>query len=305
MKKYTSQEIKEFVSKPLFDEKTILNKAPSYTKISIVTPSYNQGQFLERTILSVLNQNYPNLEYIVIDGGSSDNSIEIVKKYEKYIDYWISEKDKGQSDALNKGFKKASGDIFFYLASDDVLLPEVLKKVAIIFKNEDVDYLYGNRLIIDAEDNIISERRCVRYIPFLTKLGMLTSGSFASYPDSSFYRKSFYDHIGGFDITLHNTMDTDFVLKAMSLSKKIKFLREYIIGFRVTPSSKTVAYWNDIRKKENEALKRKYLKTNFLKIFGALLFLLNGFLFIFQGDLDYIVKRFLKEKRKKYYEYLK
>ena len=86
-----------------------------YPRISIVTPSFNQGRFLEETIISVLDQNYPNLEYIIIDGASSDNSIEIIKNYEKNLSYWISEPDKGQSDAINKGFKIANGKIFHWL----------------------------------------------------------------------------------------------------------------------------------------------------------------------------------------------
>ena len=111
MKKFTSEEIKEFVSKPMFDKKVILNKDPYWPKISIVTPSYNQAEFLERTILSVLNQNYPNLEYIIIDGGSTDGSVEIIKNYEKYLAFWVSEPDNGQADAINKGFIKSTGEI--------------------------------------------------------------------------------------------------------------------------------------------------------------------------------------------------
>ena len=305
MRKFTLQEIKKFVSKPLFDEKIILNKDPSWPKISIVTPSFNQAEFLERTILSVLNQNYPNLEYIIIDGGSNDGSVDIIKKYEKYLAFWSSEKDKGQSDALNKGFKKATGDIFFYLASDDVLLPNILNKVAIAFMNKDIDVLYGNRLIIDPYDNIISERRCVRFLPYISKLGLLTLGSFAVYPDSMFYKREIFEKVNGFDLNLHNTMDTDFWLKIISVTKKIYFLREYIIGFRVTATSKTVSYWNDIRAKETEALFKKYGKPAFPKILGIIPYLIYLFLFVLQGDLDYIVKRVFKERRKKYFEYIK
>ncbi|RYE40071.1 MAG: glycosyltransferase, partial [Sphingobacteriales bacterium] len=105
-------------------------KSVNVPKISVITPSFNQGEYLEDTILSVIGQNYPNLEYIIIDGGSADNSVSIIKKYETHLSYWISEKDKGQSHAINKGFGLATGDILCWLNSDDLLLPSTLSYIA-------------------------------------------------------------------------------------------------------------------------------------------------------------------------------
>ncbi len=118
-----------------------------WPRISIVTPSYNQGQFIEETIRSVVLQGYPNLEYIIIDGGSTDNSVEIIKKYETWLSYWISEKDQGQSDAINKGFNRASGKICAYINSDDIYLPNTLGKVALsFFKNRNIKWLASSCL---------------------------------------------------------------------------------------------------------------------------------------------------------------
>ncbi|MDD4899753.1 MAG: glycosyltransferase family 2 protein [Candidatus Omnitrophica bacterium] len=104
-----------------------------YPKISIVTPSFNQGKYLEETIKSVLSQNYPNLEYIIIDGGSTDGSIDIIKKYADRLSYWVSEPDKGHGDALNKGFKHSTGEIMAWLNSDDLYFPWAFKAVSEIF----------------------------------------------------------------------------------------------------------------------------------------------------------------------------
>jgi glycosyltransferase involved in cell wall biosynthesis len=107
----------------------------SLPRITIVTPSFNQGQYLEQTIRSVLEQNYPNLEYIICDGGSTDQSVEIIKKYEKHLSFWCSEKDRGQSHAINKGFERASGDLYAYINSDDYFLPGAFDRVASAYQD--------------------------------------------------------------------------------------------------------------------------------------------------------------------------
>ncbi|MEB3274148.1 MAG: glycosyltransferase family 2 protein, partial [Prochlorothrix sp.] len=113
-----------------------------WPKISIVTPSYNQGQFIEETIRSVLLQGYPNLEYIVVDGGSTDNSIEVIRKYEPWLTYWVSEPDRGQSDAINKGFSYSTGKILGWLNSDDLIVDLALVKLASVYQ-PGLNWWYG------------------------------------------------------------------------------------------------------------------------------------------------------------------
>ena len=127
-----------------------------WPKISIITPNYNYAHFLEETIRSVLLQEYPNIEYIIIDGGSTDDSVKIIKKYERWISYWETTSDKGSASAINRGFSKATGEIFAWLNSDDLLMPGCLKSVGkIMLKNPKVDFLYGDRINADAETNFI------------------------------------------------------------------------------------------------------------------------------------------------------
>ncbi len=122
---------------------------PYYPKISIVTPSFNKKQFLERCVLSVLNQGYPNLEYIIMDGGSTDGSLEIIKKYAQHLAYWASGPDSGQVEALNKGFSGVIGDIIAELDADDFYYPGVFTKVAEYFtKYPSIDLLYGNTILV-------------------------------------------------------------------------------------------------------------------------------------------------------------
>ncbi len=132
--------------------------------VTIVTPSYNQGSFLEATIKSVIDQKYENLEYFVIDGGSVDNSLDVIRKYENQISFWVSEPDNGQSDAINKGFARATGKYINWLNSDDILLKGSLQKmVAYLEANNDVDIVYGNTMMIDKEGKDIVCRKEIQY----------------------------------------------------------------------------------------------------------------------------------------------
>ncbi len=171
---------------------------------SIVVPSFNQGHFIEETLQSVINQTYKEVELIVIDGASTDNTVEVIKKYANYITYWVSEPDSGQSDAINKGFKKATGDIVTWLNSDDAYVDNALELANNYFSNnENIGMLHGKTIVFGSgrKDEIIGgvsedvKYKYLAYIPFPQP--------------SSFIRKSVLDAIGGVDERLHYGMDFD------------------------------------------------------------------------------------------------
>lgn len=139
----------------------------TFPKISIVTPSFNQALYLEKTIQSVLSQNYPNLEYIIIDGGSTDGSVDIIKKYEHQLKYWISEKDDGLYSAIQKGFEMSTGDIMAWINSDDLYHPNAFATVAEIFSSlKQVQWLQGNPSFFDEKDRIINCTGMKRWIKY-------------------------------------------------------------------------------------------------------------------------------------------
>jgi len=252
MNKYTSLKTKKFVSRPLFNEEIILDKDPNYPKVSVVTPSYNQAKFLERTILSVLNQNYPNLEYVIIDGGSTDGSAEIIKKYEKYLTYWVSEPDKGQADAINKGFKISKGEILAYLNSDDTYCDGTVRKVVDYFSNHlDVYLIYGDYALIDAQDNVTKYKKEIEF-----DYNVLLYG-FSYIPQPTvFFKGEVFAHIGLFDTKLSCAMDYDYWIR-VARKYKIEHIPSLLANFRLHRYSKT---WNKttVFRKESLFLRRRY-----------------------------------------------
>ncbi len=208
-----------------------------FPKISIITPSYNQAQFLEKTIESVVNQNYPNIEYIIIDGGSTDGSVEIIKKYASKIYYWESKKDEGQSFAINRGLSLASGEIVTWLNSDDYYLPETLKKVAEYWNKQPFHFLVGNCYFVDENGiqlSIQNKSKLINnnyYLPFTNKCIINQPGSFFSL--------AIFKQLGPLDTNLHYSMDVDFWLKIASSNYKFDYIDEYLCNFRRHPKTKS------------------------------------------------------------------
>ena len=223
--------------KTLTAEKKIKSAQISYPKITIVTPSYNQGKFLEETIRSVILQGYENLEYFVIDGGSTDNSLEIIHKYQDYLTYWVSEPDKGQAEAINKGFNLATGDIFAFLNSDDVYLPETLAKIGKFFaEHPQIDFICGQTEFINQE-SLPTQGFSELFQVEINDITMTQTCHIAQ--PSTFFRASAWQKIGNFNQSLHYCFDYDFWLRAYLAGCKFSQSKEIFSQFRIHDASKT------------------------------------------------------------------
>ncbi len=183
-----------------------------WPRISIVTPSFNQGRFIEETIRSVLLQGYPNLEYIVVDGGSQDESLSVIRRYEPWLAHWVSEKDRGQTHAINKGMAQTTGQIQAYLNSDDVYLPGALSRVARLADPAKAQLLFGDVCLIDNTD-----WQTLRRLPkgHISRDDMIFGGTPLSQP-ASFWTKPLAESVGPFDETLHYAMDYDIMLRMLA-----------------------------------------------------------------------------------------
>jgi glycosyltransferase involved in cell wall biosynthesis len=204
--------------------------------VSIVTPSYNQGRFIEETILSVLNQDYPRIEYIIMDGGSTDETLDILRKYTGRLT-WYSEKDKGQSDAINKGLRLAKGEILAYLNSDDTYLPGAISRAVryLTAKNPDSPLVYGEGYNITAEGTIIE-----RYPTEPFDFHHLAETCFICQP-TTFWKRDVMETIGLFDENLHYAMDYEYWIRVAKQYGTLGYLNEYLANSRVYPETKTLS----------------------------------------------------------------
>ncbi len=204
--------------------------------ITIVTPSFNQGQFIEETILSVLNQTYKNIQYIIVDGGSTDNTMEVVEKYRDKIDIIIHEKDKGQTDAINKGFKLANGVLVGWINSDDILYPECVEKIVelyskhpngAIYYGSTTDYIDENGRLLKVDTHKIPNKK------------HLLNSNFAIKQQGSFYNIEKVIECNYLNEKLHYCMDLDLWLKLLNYGDIYYYVEKPLAAFRLWSDTKT------------------------------------------------------------------
>jgi glycosyltransferase involved in cell wall biosynthesis len=221
--------------------------------ISIVTPAFRHGNFIEATMKSVLDQHYASLEYIVKDGGSNDNTVDILQSYKGQLTYWESTKDSGQSQAINIGFSHTNGDIMAYLNSDDLLLPGALHYVAHYFHTHpEVDVVYGHRVLIDENGLEIG-----RWILPSHQDEILSWADYVP-QETLFWRRSLWEKVGGkIDESFQFAMDWDLLLRFREASAKIVRLPRFLGAFRIHPHQKSSASISSIGVKEMQRLRER------------------------------------------------
>lgn len=204
-----------------------------WPRVTIATPSFNQGQYIEETIRSVLLQGYPNLEFIIMDGGSKDNTVEIIKKYEPWITYWVSETDRGQSHAINKGFDRATGDIFAWLCSDDLYAPGALHRVADAVHNHKMTMVIGDSIITHGPDSLDGklDRRRPSFAEMAYNVKTLAQ-------PSVFWTNDLWRLAGPLKEDLYFLMDYDLWLRMVPKAKSVAYVDSVLAYERTQPQQK-------------------------------------------------------------------
>jgi len=213
---------------------------PTLPRITLVTPSFNQAAFLERTIRSVLQQGYPNLEYGIVDGGSTDGSRWIIRQYRRHLDFAIIEPDRGQSDAINKGLRRATGDVVAWLNSDDELQAETLWSVGRHFaRHGDCRWLLGHGIETDAEGRPLRDLKAEG--DFTLRGALLREQTFNIVQPAAFWRRELHDRLGYLDTDLHFCMDFDLWCRFLADGVRPQVIHEPLATYRLHDASKTVA----------------------------------------------------------------
>jgi glycosyltransferase involved in cell wall biosynthesis len=223
--------------------------------ISIVTPNLNQGKFLEATLRSVLDQDYPRLEYIVQDGGSSDGSIGILRRYAPRLKRWTAEPDAGQADAVNRGMQHATGDVLAYLNSDDLFLPGSLAYVACYFADHpDVDIVYGHRVLIDERGDEIG-----RWVLPPHDDAVLPLADYIP-QETMFWRRRAWERVGArLDVSFQFAMDWDLILRFRAAGLKFARLPRFLGAFRISDNQKTQSLLATVGRREMDVLRERAL----------------------------------------------
>ena len=204
--------------------------------VSIITPSYNQARYLEETMRSVLEQDYPHIEYIVVDGGSTDGSREIIEKYADRLAWWVSEKDRGQTDAINKGFARARGEVLAWLNSDDTYQPGAIREaVEFLRQNPQVGLVYGDANYIDEHGRVIG-----RFPAAQTDYRRLRQGYVHIPQQSAFFRADLWRRVGPLDDSFYFAMDYDLWVR-LAREAPIVYLPRVWANFRLHSDAKTIA----------------------------------------------------------------
>jgi len=230
--------------------------------LSVITPSYNQAQYIERTIESVLSQNYPHLEYVVVDGGSQDGTLDVLRRYPQVR--WVSEPDRGQADAVNKGIRMTTGDVIGWINSDDTYAPGAFASaLAALEANPSAAMAYGDMNVIGPADEVIMTRRSR---PFNLRRLILTGASYIFQP-TVFIRRTALEEVGLLNVELRHAMDYDLWIRLGTRFPAL-YIPRVLANFRMHPQSKTCTEMT-LQRLESKALRRRYATNRFDRLWYA------------------------------------
>lgn len=235
---------------------SIYDPAIAWPKISIVTPSYHQGEYIEETIRSVILQNYPSLEFYIIDGGSADNTINIIQKYSAFIDGWQSEPDSGQADAINKGFNLTTGDVFNWINSDDLLAKDALFHIGKAFTQKRVKIIAGNVLNFSDKKRELWKQKNLRIEEIL--LGHL--GRCTWHQPGIWIERETINNVFPLDTSLHYGFDTKMIYHLLEICSEVHYINKPLVHFRLHEASKTVSKTAEFTKEIGE-VRRPFIES--------------------------------------------